>query len=318
MTAPITGNEDLDAFLYNLSLTGVVGSGGGSGLTINKGAITLPDGAIVGYKWQYIGIKYADDNVGTGISDSPTGKSFYGVYNTDIPMESTNPADYTWYEVQGGFGTTRNLYYQVYGGRNIKFLVDTAPPYYKWLLDNGLIINLDNIVPSKTISTNEILAQAITDLELAAGAVTAAKTNIAAIDVNTGKLTAAIVENRNILDGAITELKIAADSVSADKIQANAVTTNKIEAGAVTTDKIQAGAVTADKITVNNLAAITANLGAINAGSLNINNKFIVEPNGNTTIRSATTGARLEIKNNTIKVYDNAGTLRVHIGDLSA
>lgn len=68
---------------------------------------------------------------------------------------------------------------------------------------------------------------------------------------------------------------------------------------------------------VGSLSAISANLGAITAGSLNINNKFIVDSSGNTTIQNATTGARLYIANNVIKVFDSTGTLRVQIGDLS-
>jgi hypothetical protein len=54
------------------------------------------------------------------------------------------------------------------------------------------------------------------------------------------------------------------------------------------------------------------------AGSININNKFTVDSSGNAEIKSATSGARMEIKNNVIKVFDASGTLRVQIGDLSA
>jgi hypothetical protein len=38
---------------------------------------------------------------------------------------------------------------------------------------------------------------------------------------------------------------------------------------------------------------------------------------GTLNVASAASGARMEIKNNVIKVYDAAGTLRVQIGDLS-
>ena len=69
---------------------------------------------------------------------------------------------------------------------------------------------------------------------------------------------------------------------------------------------------------VGSLSAISSDLGTITAGSLSINNKFIVDGGGNATIRSGTSGARLEIKNNVIKVYDTNGVLRVQLGDLSA
>lgn len=84
----------------------------------------------------------------------------------------------------------------------------------------------------------------------------------------------------------------------------------------ITSAQIQSLA--ADKIDAVELSAISANLGTITAGSLNINGKFIVDAFGNTTIRSAATGARLVIQNNVIKVYDASGTLRVRLGDLTA
>lgn len=40
--------------------------------------------------------------------------------------------------------------------------------------------------------------------------------------------------------------------------------------------------------------------------------------NGQLDVKSASSGARMEIKNNAIKVYDESGTLRVQIGDLTA
>jgi len=38
---------------------------------------------------------------------------------------------------------------------------------------------------------------------------------------------------------------------------------------------------------------------------------------GGLNVKSAASGARMEIKNNVIKVFDSAGTLRVQLGDLS-
>lgn len=64
----------------------------------------------------------------------------------------------------------------------------------------------------------------------------------------------------------------------------------------VDTNAIQANAVTAAKMSVGQLDAITATIGVL---------------------RTATTGARMEIRDNVIKVYDGAGVLRVKIGDLS-
>jgi hypothetical protein len=67
---------------------------------------------------------------------------------------------------------------------------------------------------------------------------------------------------------------------------------------------------------VGSLSAISANLGTINAGQININNKFIVESTGATTIQSGTTGPRMQITENFIKIYDGS-ILRVQLGNLS-
>ena len=80
-----------------------------------------------------------------------------------------------------------------------------------------------------------------------------------------------------------------------------------------------AGTVAADKIAVANLAAITANLGAVTAGSIDLGSGlFSVTAGGIVTIRSAVSGARLEIvDSNKIRVYDSSGVLRVELGELS-
>lgn len=84
--------------------------------------------------------------------------------------------------------------------------------------------------------------------------------------------------------------------------------------GSIVANHLAADSVTANKISVVSLAAINANLGAINAGSLNINNRFIVGADGATTIRSGTTGQRVEIDQNGGRVYDASNRLRVRWG----
>ena len=61
----------------------------------------------------------------------------------------------------------------------------------------------------------------------------------------------------------------------------------------VTNKMLQAGSVSADKINVNSLSAICATIG---------------------TLRTATSGARLEIKDNLLEVYDSNNVLRVRMG----
>lgn len=53
----------------------------------------------------YIWIRYAEDANGTGISNSPDGKSYIGLaYNKTTASESNNPSDYTWSKITGKDG----------------------------------------------------------------------------------------------------------------------------------------------------------------------------------------------------------------------
>jgi hypothetical protein len=95
----------------------------------NTGQVMGPTGNILSYLYKYLAVKYADTFDGsTNFSNTPTNRFYYGLRNTDDPVESTNPADYIWYKVDGGFGTTKFLWYQTGGGRQVDFAVDTVAP----------------------------------------------------------------------------------------------------------------------------------------------------------------------------------------------
>ena len=107
----------------------------------NTGQIVGPGGEVVGYLYKYIFIKYADSFDGSvGFSNVPTNKGYYGIRNSDSSTESTNPVDYVWTQVTGGFGTTKFLYYLTTGGRQIQFQISTAIPNPGWSIDPGTAI----------------------------------------------------------------------------------------------------------------------------------------------------------------------------------
>ena len=56
----------------------------------------------------YFHVAYADDNIGTGFTQSPTGKDYIGTYVDFTATDSTNPALYTWVLVKGSQGPTGN------------------------------------------------------------------------------------------------------------------------------------------------------------------------------------------------------------------
>ncbi len=162
----------------------------------------------------------------------------------------------------------------------------------------------------------EDLADAEADLFTLEGKFPITSTDISEDAITAPKIAANAVEAEAIKALAVTTSKLAALAVTADKLAVNSVTADKIQALSITAAKIAANAVTADKMSVATLSAITANLGEITGGSLNIGNKFIVASDGTTIIRSGTSGARQVIEEDRISVYDSSGTLVCRMGRL--
>jgi len=119
------------------------------------GQVISPTGRVQGYLYRYLAVKYADSFDGTlNFSNTPTNRLYYGLRNTDTATpESSNPADYIWYQVTGGFSTTKLLYYTVTGGRQINVLAALAAPSALWQSDTGTAIDLDIISGSDGASS---------------------------------------------------------------------------------------------------------------------------------------------------------------------
>lgn len=143
------------------------------------------------------------------------------------------------------------------------------------------------------ISTAKLSAGSVTSNEIAANTIVAA--DIASGTITATQIAAATITGANIAAGTIAAGNIAANTITASQIAANTITAGQIASNAITADEISAGAVTAAKIGVTELSAITATIG---------------------TLQTATTGARVQIKDNIIKVFDPT-RVRVKIGDLS-
>ena len=124
-----------------------------------------------------------------------------------------------------------------------------------FLTTNSKLYRYDGAAFTASVPTVDLDGQ-ITTTQITDNAISTAKINALAIDAS------------KIATNAITAGKIDANAVTAGTISAGAVNTNELAAGAVNTAKLAAGAVTASKITVEDLAAINANLGTITAGSL--------------------------------------------------
>jgi len=150
----------------------------------NNGQITGSSGIIIAYFYKYLSVKYADSFDGTvNFSNSPTNRGYYGLRNTDSSVESTNPADYIWYQATGGFGTTKFLFYQTGGGRQINFVIATTSPGTSYVQESGPAIDLD-VVTNSTATGAAAAAQATANTALANAATADATANTALSTAN--------------------------------------------------------------------------------------------------------------------------------------
>lgn len=115
---------------------------------------------------------------------------------------------------------------------------------------------------------------------------------------------------------------IATNSITAQQIAANTITGNEIVAGTVATKHLAARSVTSDLIMagVELSAPImrggTVYAGHFDGGSININNRFKVNNQGQVEMRSAANNVGMVINNDQIIVYDQHGRIRVKMGRL--
>ena len=97
----------------------------------------------ISYLYNYVNVKYANSATGSsGFSSNCTSSNYYGTHNTTDGTISSNPTDYNWKQVTGGFGTTKGLYYTTAGGGQVYFAASSSPisSFYQPVLDNTPIL----------------------------------------------------------------------------------------------------------------------------------------------------------------------------------
>jgi hypothetical protein len=265
------------------------------------GQVMGPTGATSSYLYKYISVKYADSFDGTvNFSNSPTSRLYYGLRNSDDNTESTNPSDYLWTLVAGGFGTTKYLYYITTGGRQIQFAVATTTPNTGWIVDPGTPIDLD-VISGANGPANYVVIRITNDSSAPTNAECIAAVGRAPIanDMCTVNYNSGI---SSIVYKYTTGWAVFQKYITGDLIVAATIVAANIAANTITGSKIAANTITATNLSVSQLSAISADLGSITAG----------------TIRLPGTGTSYIIvdgANNRIDVYDS-GTLRVRLGQL--
>jgi len=203
----------------------------------NTGQVVGPGGEVQYYLYKYMFVKYADSFDGSvGFSNTPTNKGYYGLRNSDDTTESTNPVDYLWTQVTGGFGTTKFLYYLTTGGRAIQFQVDTAVPNAGWSIDPGTAIDLDITTRTNAVANFVVIrlpnnSSAPTDAEcVSAIGRTPISGDLCTINYNSGL---ASIQYKYTTGWAIFQKYITADIVEAQTLSAFTANLGTVTAGEV-------------------------------------------------------------------------------------
>lgn len=265
------------------------------------GQVSGPTGTVTGYLYKYISVKYADSFDGTvNFSNTPTGRLYYGIRNSDDSTESTNPADYLWTLVAGGFGTTKFLYYITTGGRQIQFAVATSTPNTGWVIDPNTSIDLD-VISGANGPANYVVIRITNDSSAPTNAECIAAVGRAPIanDMCTVNYNSGI---SSIVYKYTTGWAVFQRYITGDLIVAATIVAANIAASTITGSKIAANTITASNLSVSQLSAISADMGTLTAGTIRLpgsGSSYIV----------------VDGTNNRIDVYDS-GTLRVRLGQL--
>lgn len=212
---PNTGDRELDYFLQQVALQLAVAPAQPYYNNDNGIVRNLVTNRVLNFLFRYLHIKFADDNIGTNFSDSPTGRYYYGYFNSEDSTESTDYGDYTWVEVTGGFGSDE-LYFRNLGGRGIDFFIGSTSPGIRWALTPTGAIDLDDLLGDGSVDSDALADGSVTTIKLANEAVT------------TGKLD----------DEAVTSAKLAPDSVQQIHMTDGSVGTNELLNGSVTGGKL--------------------------------------------------------------------------------
>lgn len=260
----------------------------------NSGQIIGPTGDVIGYLYKYIQVKYSDSFDGSvNFSDSPTNHGYYGIRNSNSSTESTNPTDYIWTQVTGGFGTTKFLWYLVSGGRQISFQIATTKPNPGWVQDSGSAIDLDYATTASNTPANFVVVRVANNSAAPTGA----------------EVLAAI--GRDPLEGDLCTVNYNSGLASLQyKYQSGGwgvfqkyITGDLIVANSIVGNNIAANTITASNMSVTQLSAISANLGSITAGQAT----FATDANNYIIIDGSAQNIRVV----------SGGVVRVKIGNLA-
>jgi hypothetical protein len=255
--------------------TGVTTSGnvGANVVYVNTttGQITSNASGTIGYLYGFVNVKYANSATGSsGFTSNCSLANYYGVHNTTDGTISNNPVDYNWFQVTGGFGTTKGLYYQNVGGYQAKFSAASVAPsqYYTPVIDNTAIALLT--LANSVVTSNSIQPGAVTNVSIASN-------TIRGNNIQIGTLTGNLIAANTIVGTSIIAQTVYGNAIIANTLNANTIQANTFQANTINGDSIVAGSITATQLqanllTVGNIVSIGSTLNDPNAPGYWLNN----------------------------------------------
>ena len=138
----------------------------------------------------------------------------------------------------------------------------------------------------------DIADGAITTNKLADDAVTTAK--IIDDAVTNALIATDAVNQDSIAANSVTATEIVSNTITASEIAASTITSAQIASNTITAGNIAANTITASEMNVTNLSSISADLGSITGGSINIGSgNFTVDTSGNVNANNITVRGRI-------------------------
>ena len=299
---------------------------------------------------QYLHIAYADDINGNGFSQSPTNKDFIGTYVDSNSTDSSTASDYTWTLYVGSNGTDgddgvdgTNGTNGVDGvdGTNGTNGVDGVDGTNGTDGDAGTdaVRTVNITVYKSTAQANQPAKPTITGynfststLTITSGAWSVTPPTVDGSDGNFWACSVTVVEDtyqgtQTVIisdaygsysfDGLVTFTNLATDLADGTS-NITSINGGVIDTGTLDADSINAG--TRLKVGTGDDSATIAGDHAtyvIWAGDTNAADApFAVKKTGEVSIKTASTGGRLELSGDTIEIYDATDTLRVKLGQL--
>ena len=280
---------------------------------------TYSGGTPISYVNQYLNVRYANNGSGSsGFNTNQANANYYGVFNTVTTTNPgvTNPANYQWFQVTGGFGTTKTLYYLCNGGRQVQLAAANSAPNTGYLPSiNSTPINLDIVTTANgTPGTRGAIAMAYvitpndpnTSGNTALSAWFSSSRNNTSPPIGTGLNPPVAGDTAEFFypgtgasgcytfDGSgwttVVGQVVAGNTIVNGTITGNTIANNTITGNNVVVNSISGNAIIANTLAGNTIIANTLYGNAIIAGTINGNAIIANTISGNTIIANTISG----------------------------